>query len=61
MEKKYLRSIVIVSLLFIVDSVFAQGPPPPPPPIDTPITGGFFVLMAAGIIYAIKSIKNRKN
>jgi hypothetical protein len=61
MEKKYLRSIVIVSLLLIFDSVFAQGPPPPPPPIDTPITGGVFVLMAAGIIYALKHLWNKKN
>jgi len=61
MEKKYLRSIVIVSLLFVVDSVLAQGPPPPPPPIDTPIAGGVFVLMAAGIVYAIKNLWNKKN
>ena len=61
MEKKYLRSIVIVSLLLMVDSVFAQGPPPPPPPIDTPITGGIFILLAAGIAYGIKSIRGNKH
>lgn len=60
MNKKYFKTIVTLVLLLVVDRVFSQGPPPPPPPIDTPIDGGMFLLMAAGISYAVKSIWNKK-
>jgi len=60
MYKKYFKTIVTLVLLLVVDRVFSQGPPPPPPPIDTPIDGGMFLLMAAGISYAVKSIWNKK-
>ena len=60
MNKKYIKTIVTLAFLLVVDRVFSQGPPPPPPPIDTPIDGGIFLLMAAGITYAVKSIRDRK-
>jgi len=60
MNKKYIKTIVTLAFLLVVDRVFSQGPPPPPPPIDTPIEGGIFLLMAAGITYAVKSIWDRK-
>jgi len=60
MNKKYIKTIVTLAFLLVVDRVFSQGPPPPPPPISTPIDGGIFLLMAAGITYAVKSIWDRK-
>jgi len=60
MNKKYIKTFVTLAFLLVVDRVFSQGPPPPPPPIDTPIDGGIFLLMAAGITYAVKSIWDRK-
>jgi hypothetical protein len=61
MNKKYIKTIVTLAFLLVVDRVFSQGPPPPPPPIDNvPIDGGIFLLMAAGITYAVKSIWDRK-
>jgi hypothetical protein len=60
MNKKYIKTVVTLAFLLVVDRVFSQGPPPPPPPIDTPIDGGIFLLMAAGITYAVKSIWDRK-
>ncbi len=63
MNKKYIKTVVTLAFLLVVDRVFSQGDAPPPPPIDpisTPIDGGIFLLMAAGITYAMKSIWDRK-
>ncbi len=61
MNKKYIKTIVTLAFLLVVDRVFSEAPAPPPPPIDNvPIDGGIFLLMAAGITYAVKSIWDRK-
>ncbi len=58
MTNKYLKAVLVFSIFIIADSVFAQGPPPPPPPY--PIDGGIFALFAAGIIYGISKLRNKK-
>jgi len=58
MTNYYLKTVLFISLFVIADSVFAQGPPPPPPPY--PIDGGIFALFAAGIIYGISKLRNKK-
>ncbi len=59
MANKYLKAVFFICLFIIADVVFAGGPPPPPPPV-TPIDGGIFALFAAGIIYAISKLRNKK-
>ena len=59
MTNYYLKTVLFMFLFVITDSVFAQGPPPPPPPV-TPIDGGLFALFAAGIIYGINKLRNKK-
>ena len=58
MANKYLKAVLFICLFIIADVVFAGGPPPPPP--VTPIDGGIFGLFAAGIIYAVSKLRNKK-
>lgn len=58
MARRYFKTFLILFLIMFANSAFAQGPPPPPPPIDTPIDGGVFALFTAGVIYAIKKIRD---
>lgn len=58
MTNKHLKAIFFFSLIVIADSALAQGPPPPPPPL--PIGGGVFVLFAAGVIYGISKLREKK-
>ena len=58
MANKYLMTVLFINLFIIADVVFAGGPPPPPP--ITPIDGGIFALFAAGIIYGISKLRNKK-
>lgn len=53
---------VFISLL-LPGIATAQTDPPPPPtdPIDTPIDGGVSLLLAAGIGYGLKRVKNARN
>ena len=67
MLKKYIKIILIVSLVAFSGDIFAHGGPGgppcgsppcgPPPPPDTPIDGGIGYLLILGIGYAIKKIK----
>ncbi len=56
MARKYIKTFLIIFLIMFANSAFAQGPPPPPPPL--PIDGGIFALFAAGVVYAIKKIRD---
>jgi hypothetical protein len=58
MAKRYFKTLLAISLIMFASSAFAQGPPPPPPPL--PIDGGIFALFAAGVLYAIKKIRDNK-
>ena len=59
MPNKYLKRVVLVVIL-IGCSIYAQGPPPPPPPL--PIDSGIIGLFLVAIGYAVKKIKdNSKN
>jgi hypothetical protein len=58
---KKIGIIILFTFAFVVP-VFSQ-PPPPPGPTDTnagPIQGGLIYLLAMGIGYGIKKIKNFK-
>jgi len=69
MLKKYLLLIFFILLVFVSSDILAQGQgngppcgtPPcgPPPPPDTPIDGGIGILLALGIGYAIKKIRDK--
>jgi hypothetical protein len=56
------RIMLIVSLIMVVVPVVAQGLGPglPGDDPDVPIDGGMYVLMAAGILYGIRSIKKSR-
>lgn len=53
--------ICIIGLLILPDTVLSQPPPPPSKPTQTPIDGGLGLLAAAGSIYAIKKLKQKKS
>lgn len=56
MSRKYfVKTSLLVIMILNVDSIFAQIPPPP---IDTPIDGGVVSLLAAGLVYAVKKIRD---
>ncbi len=40
--------------------VSAAPPPPPPDPVDTPIDGGLSLLIAAGVGYGIKKVRDER-
>ena len=57
MKKKSLITLVIVVGVSLIAN--GQGlPPPPPPPPGLPIDGGIMVLLAAGLFYGIKKIRD---
>lgn len=58
MTNKYLKAVIFLSLFIIANVVHAGGPPPPPP--VTPIDGGVFALFAAGIIYGLSKLREKK-
>ena len=58
MTNKYLKAVIFLSLFIIANVVHAGGPPPPPP--ITPIDGGVFALFAAGIIYGLSKLREKK-
>ena len=59
MLKKYLLLILFILLVFVSSDVLA-GPPgghvPPPNPID----GGLGILLALGVGYAVKKIRDKR-
>ena len=57
MKKKSLLTLVILVCSALVAN--GQGlPPPPPPPPGLPIDGGILVLLAAGLFYGIKKLRD---
>ena len=60
MKKKYLLiRLFIICLYLSITTSFAQGPPTPPNP-DVPIDGGLSLLLAAGVGYGIKEVRNKQ-
>ena len=61
MLKKYLLLIIFILLVFVSSDILAQGPPgghvPPP---NTPIDGGLGILLAFGVGYAVKKIRDKR-
>jgi hypothetical protein len=62
-----LKRLMIITLLivaFIMSPEFIQSaiaqPPPPPPPVAIPIDGGLGLLIAAGIAYGAKKLRNNE-
>jgi len=52
---------VFVLILFMIEPALlntAVGQPPPPPPQDIPLDGGVSLLLAAGVAYGVKKIRN---
>jgi hypothetical protein len=58
MARRYYKAFLLLFVIMFANSAFAQGPPPPPPPL--PIDGGILALVAAGVVYAIKKIRDNK-
>ncbi|MBC7887717.1 MAG: hypothetical protein H7Z13_07490 [Ferruginibacter sp.] len=67
--KQYSRSIIFTALMvlafcFVPDMARAIGPPDPcdsgPCDPDTPIDGGVSVLVAAGVVYGLKKIRDER-
>jgi hypothetical protein len=69
MLKKYITFVLLITLVLFSSDILAQGgsggppcgSPPcgPPPPPDTPIDGGIGILLALGIGYAVKKIRDK--
>jgi hypothetical protein len=61
--KRYSRLIVCIPLLifsFCILPQFAMAQPDPEGDPDAPIDGGVGILVAAGVIYGMKKIKENK-
>ena len=65
MLKKYITFVLLITLVLFSSNIIAQAPPcldppcGPPPPPDTPIDGGIGILLAIGVGYAIKKIRDK--
>ncbi|MFN8285145.1 MAG: hypothetical protein U0V74_00230 [Chitinophagales bacterium] len=65
MKKRHLQYLLLVALVICAGAVFAQGgpppppPPPAPPPPNTPIDGGVFLMLAAGLAYGAKKLYSK--
>jgi len=61
MLRTYIVLLIVAGMLMFSSDIYAQGgPPPPPDPPDTPIDGGIGILLALGVGYGIKKIKDKK-
>ncbi len=62
MKIKSMYVLLIMGMTLVAPGVvFSQPPPPPELPVDTPIDGGLSLLVAAGVGYGIKKVRdNRK-
>jgi len=63
MLKTYITLLIVTGMLMFSSDAYAQGGPPsggPPDPPDTPIDGGIGILLALGVGYGIKKIKDKK-
>ena len=67
MLKKYITFVLLITLVLFSSDILAQGGPPcgsppcgpPPPPNSLPIDGGIGILLALGIGYAVKKIRDK--
>ena len=65
MLKKYITFVLLITLVLFSSDIIAQGPPcgappcGPPPPPDTPIDGSIGILLAIGVGYAVKKIRDK--
>ena len=65
MLKKYITFVLLITLVLFSSDIIAQDPPcgvppcGPPPPPDTPIDGGIGILLAIGVGYAVKKIRDK--
>ena len=65
MLKKYITFVLLITLVLISSDIAAQSPPcgnppcGPPVPPDAPIDGGIGILLAIGVGYAIKKIRDK--
>ena len=61
MLRTYITLLIVAGMLMFSSDAYAQGPPGgPPPPPDTPIDGGIGILLALGVGYGIKKMKDKK-
>jgi hypothetical protein len=62
MKSKVFYLMLVLAICLIAPSVLlAQGPPPPPPPpADVPIDGGVGLLIAAGVGYGVKKVRDHR-
>ncbi len=68
MFKKYITTVLVISLFFVSTEMFAQCPPGQAPhpvtgqcrPVGpgVPVDGGIALLLAAGIAFGIKKIRD---
>ena len=59
MLKQYLLLILFILLVFVSSDIMAQGPGVVPP-AETPIDGGLGILLALGVGYAVKKIRDKR-
>ena len=60
MLKKYLLLILFILLVFVSSDILAQPGPGVVPPPDTAIDGGIGILLALGVGYALKKIRDKR-
>ncbi len=58
MINKYLKAVIFLAFIFVVNNMFAGGPPPPPPRV--PIDGGIIGLFLVAIGFAVRKVYNSK-
>lgn len=57
---KFLPLVLVVAILFFPVLVHAQQPPDPGGDPDVPVDGGLSLLLAAGIGYGVKKIRDQR-
>ncbi len=60
MKKSLYIILIMASSLIIPGVALSQPPPPPELPVDTPIDGGVSLLIAAGVGYGIKKVRDSR-
>lgn len=59
MANKYLKAVIFLAFIFVVNNMFAGGPPPPRPN-PVPIDGGIIGLFVVAMGFAARKIYNSK-
>lgn len=58
---KKLKLLLIISILSVPVIVMAQPDPPPDPTgVDVPFDGGISLLLATGVAYGLKKVRDSK-